>query len=121
MNLMNREKGTVRAKENVHYVASQTLHQNTVLAMSNLLNANIDTGLMYAIGKTTERRDISFLKSLLTLICGIERNYLSALVLSQGLATTMIFRPELSSWRSSRKSYNRWEAEDCIKNRALFN
>ena len=60
MNLMNREKGTVRAKENVHYVASQTLHQNTVLAMSNLLNANIDTGLMYAIGKTTERRDICF-------------------------------------------------------------
>lgn len=62
MNLMNREKGTIRAKENVCYLASQTLHQNTVLAMSNLLNANIDTGLMYAIGKTTERRDISFLK-----------------------------------------------------------
>lgn len=31
--------------------ASQSLHQNTILAMSNLLNANIDTGLMYAIGK----------------------------------------------------------------------
>ena len=55
MNLMNREKGTIRARENVHYVAAQTLHQNTVLAMSNLLNANIDTGLMYAIGKSTQR------------------------------------------------------------------
>lgn len=55
MNLMNREKGTIRARENVHYIASQTLHQNTVLAMSNLLNANIDTGLMYAIGKTRQK------------------------------------------------------------------
>jgi len=56
MNLMNREKGTITAepqqeKGDVNHSASQTLHQNTVLAMSNLLNANIDTGLMYAIGK----------------------------------------------------------------------
>ena len=55
MNLMNKEKGTIRARGNVHFIASQTLHQNTVLAMSNLLNANIDTGLMYAIGKKRKR------------------------------------------------------------------
>ncbi|XP_020613799.1 neurofibromin-like [Orbicella faveolata] len=55
MNLMNREKGTITAEQredkgDVNHSASQTLHQNTVQAMSNLLNANIDTGLMYAIG-----------------------------------------------------------------------
>ncbi len=59
MNLMNREKVTITAEQQeekgaVHHNASQTLHQNTVLAMSNLLNANIDTGLMYAIGKERE-------------------------------------------------------------------
>ena len=61
MNLMNREKGTIKAEQqedkgDVNHSASQTLHQNTVLAMSNLLNANIDTGLMYAIGKKRETR-----------------------------------------------------------------
>lgn len=55
MNLMNGEKGTKTTDEQeekgeMHHNASQTLHQNAVLAMSNLLNANIDTGLMYAIG-----------------------------------------------------------------------
>lgn len=50
MNLMNDGKSTTQAQGDVCYIASQTLHQNTVLAMSNLLNANIDTGLMYAIG-----------------------------------------------------------------------
>ena len=59
MNLMNREKGAITAEQredkgDVNHSASQTLHQNTVLAMSNLLNANIDTGLMYAIGKERE-------------------------------------------------------------------
>ena len=59
MNLMNREKGTIKAEQqedkgDLNHSASQTLHQNTVLAMSNLLNANIDTGLMYAIGKERE-------------------------------------------------------------------
>ena len=63
MNLMNREKGTIRARENVHYVASQMLHRNTVLAMSNLLNANIDTGLMYAIGKTRARNSLKWLQN----------------------------------------------------------
>ncbi|XP_015765754.1 PREDICTED: neurofibromin-like [Acropora digitifera] len=50
MNLMNTEKNVIRTRENLCHVASQKLHQNSVLAMSNLLNANIDTGLMYAIG-----------------------------------------------------------------------
>lgn len=52
MNLMNTEKNVIRTRENLCHVASQKLHQNSVLAMSNLLNANIDTGLMYAIGET---------------------------------------------------------------------
>ena len=60
MNLMNGEKGTKTTDEQeekgeMHHNASQTLHQNAVLAMSNLLNANIDTGLMYAIGKWNQR------------------------------------------------------------------
>ena len=64
MNLMNREKGTITAEQrkdkgDVNHSASQTLHQNTVLAMSNLLNANIDTGLMYAIGKERETWNIA--------------------------------------------------------------
>ena len=56
MNLMNREKDAGRVDQrvggsNLVHRSSQTLHQNTILAMSNLLNANIDTGLMFAIGK----------------------------------------------------------------------
>ena len=68
MNLMNREKGTIKAEQqedkgDVNHSASQTLHQNTVLAMSNLLNANIDTGLMYAIGKERATWDIVVFKA----------------------------------------------------------
>ena len=59
MNLMNGEKVSITAEQQeekgaVSHSASHTLHQNTVLAMSNLLNANIDTGLMYAIGKDSK-------------------------------------------------------------------
>ena len=64
MNLMNTEKNVIRTRENLCHVASQKLHQNSVLAMSNLLNANIDTGLMYAIGETNiwpvQRADILY-------------------------------------------------------------
>ena len=54
MNLMSRCKDSGESHEDDWHAplsASQSLHQNTVLAMSNLLNANIDIGLMYAIGK----------------------------------------------------------------------
>ena len=71
MNLMNGEKVTITAgqqeeKGDLHNSASQKLHQNAVLAMSNLLNANIDTGLMYAIGKESEIY-ISLFESLVVL------------------------------------------------------
>ncbi|KAK3754965.1 hypothetical protein QZH41_017349 [Actinostola sp. cb2023] len=53
MNLMSRCKEQYIADtegRDTRLSASQSLYQNTILAMSNLLNANIDTGLMYAIG-----------------------------------------------------------------------
>lgn len=82
MNLMNREKGTITAEQredkgDVNHSASQTLHQNTVQAMSNLLNANIDTGLMYAIGKERETWHTAVFKgtlsSISTMIIRIEK------------------------------------------------
>ncbi|XP_048582480.1 neurofibromin-like isoform X2 [Nematostella vectensis] len=54
INLMSGCKAPRGSVVDQRHVASATatnlLHQSTVLAMSNLLNANIDTGLMYAIG-----------------------------------------------------------------------
>ena len=55
MNLMSRsadlESVDRRTSRRSALSLTQTLNQSAVQAMSNLLNANIDTGLMYAIGK----------------------------------------------------------------------
>ena len=73
MNLMSRctDMDTVdrRPSERGTVSLSQAVNQSAVLAMSNLLNANIDTGLMYAIGEFSDNYNIRLVNVLLATLC----------------------------------------------------
>jgi len=72
--------------------APHSLHQNTILAMSNLLNANIDTGLMYAIGKS--ETDPGFFKKGLT---DLSRFQILNILYNEGTNTVCIFKMPMSN------------------------
>lgn len=69
-----------------------SLRHCTVLAMSNLLNANVDSGLMHSIGAFTDLWEWGGTASGAVLTC-------RAAFSPQGWATTKTSRLEPPSWR----------------------